>query len=124
MCLTLSDPTACILPGSSLHRILQARILEWVAVPFSRDLPNPGTEPGSPALQEDSLPSELQASLALELRLSSNYPPIIFKIITKLLFEKKKTTVSCHENIKQGDHNYSQGIRECFQEETVVSSEA
>ena len=36
--------------------ILQARILEWVAKPFSRDLPDPGIEPMSPALQADSLP--------------------------------------------------------------------
>ena len=35
------------------------RILEWVAYPFSRDLPNPGIEPGSHALQADSLPTEL-----------------------------------------------------------------
>ena len=35
------------------------RILEWVAYPFSRDLPDPGSEPGSPALQADSLPAEL-----------------------------------------------------------------
>ena len=35
-------------PGSSVHGISQARILEWVAIPFSRDLPNPGTEPESP----------------------------------------------------------------------------
>ena len=35
------------------------RILEWVAYPFSLDLPDPGIEPGSPALQEDSLPTEL-----------------------------------------------------------------
>ena len=35
------------------------RILEWVAYPFSRDLSNPGIRPGSPALQVDSLPSEL-----------------------------------------------------------------
>ena len=45
-------------PGSSLHGILQARILDWVAISFSRDLPDPGIEPGSPALQADSLPSE------------------------------------------------------------------
>ena len=37
--------------------ILQARILEWFAMPASRDLPNPGIEPRSPALQVDSLPS-------------------------------------------------------------------
>ena len=35
------------------------RILEWVAFPFSKDLPNPGIKPGSPALQADSLPAEL-----------------------------------------------------------------
>ena len=34
----------CRLPGSSVPGILQARILEWVAVPFSGDLPIPGTE--------------------------------------------------------------------------------
>ena len=34
-CLTLCNPMNCSLPGSSVHRILQARILEWVAIPFS-----------------------------------------------------------------------------------------
>ena len=36
------------------------RILEWVAFPFSRHLPNPGIEPRSPALRADSLPAEPQ----------------------------------------------------------------
>ena len=44
--------------GSSVHGILQARILEWVALPFSRGLSNPGIELRSPAFQADSLPSE------------------------------------------------------------------
>ena len=35
-CLTLCNAMDCSLPGSSIHGILQARILEWVAVPFSR----------------------------------------------------------------------------------------
>ena len=35
-CLTLCDPMDCTLPGSSAHGILQARILKWVAIPFSR----------------------------------------------------------------------------------------
>ena len=35
-CLTLCDPMDCSLPGSSVHGILQARILVWVAIPFSR----------------------------------------------------------------------------------------
>ena len=99
LCLTLCDPMDCSPPGSSVHGILQARILEWVAMPSSRgssqprdrtqvcgfagrfftvwdtretqeywrglpcpppgDLPYGGIEPGSPALQADSLPAEL-----------------------------------------------------------------
>jgi len=46
----------CSLPGSSVHRIFQARILEWVAVPSPGDLPNPGIKPRSPAWQADSFP--------------------------------------------------------------------
>ena len=48
----------CILPGSSLHGILQARILEWVAISSPGDLSNPGIKHRSPALQTDALPSE------------------------------------------------------------------
>ena len=54
LCLTLCDPMDCI------HGILQARILEWVAFPFSRGLPNPGIEPRSATLLADSLPAEPQ----------------------------------------------------------------
>ena len=36
LCPTLCDPMDCSLPGSSVHGILQVRILEWVAMPFSR----------------------------------------------------------------------------------------
>ncbi|KAB0350400.1 hypothetical protein FD754_015257 [Muntiacus muntjak] len=43
---------------STVHGILQARILEWVAFPFSRGSSQPGIKPRSPALQVDSLPSE------------------------------------------------------------------
>ena len=35
LCLTLSDPMDCSLPGSSIHGIFQARVLEWVAIAFS-----------------------------------------------------------------------------------------
>ena len=51
-------PGICSPPGSSFHGTLQARILEWVAVPSPGDLPDPGIEPRSPAFQADSLPSE------------------------------------------------------------------
>ena len=49
-CLTLCYPMDCSLPGSTVHGISQARILEWVAISSSRDLPNPGIETTSPAL--------------------------------------------------------------------------
>ena len=42
----------------TVHGILQARILEWVAIPFSGDLSNLEIEPRSPTLQVDSLPAE------------------------------------------------------------------
>ena len=58
LCLTLRDPTNWGLPGSSIPGISQARILEWIAIPFSRDLPDPGIKSRSPSLQADSLPSE------------------------------------------------------------------
>ena len=41
LCTTLCDPTDCSLPGSYTHAILQARILEWVAIPFSRGSSQP-----------------------------------------------------------------------------------
>ena len=44
----------------TVHGILQARILEWVAFPFFRGSFQPGIEPRSPALQADSLPTEPQ----------------------------------------------------------------
>ena len=47
------------LSSSSVHGIVQARILEWVVIPLPGHLPEPGIEPGSPALQANSLPSEL-----------------------------------------------------------------
>ena len=64
-CLILCNPMDCSLLGSFFHGILQARILEWVAIP-SPDLPNPRTEPGSPALQADSLLFEPQGRSVIE----------------------------------------------------------
>ena len=50
---TLCDPMDCRSPGFSVHGILQARILEWVAISFFRDQTQ-----RSPTLQMDSLQSE------------------------------------------------------------------
>ena len=52
--LTLCDP----MDYYTVHGMLQARVLEWVAFPSSRGLSNPGIKPSSSALQADSLPAE------------------------------------------------------------------
>ena len=57
---TLYDPTDCNPPGSSVHGILQARILEWVAIPFSGDLLDSAIESGFPP----GIPGESSAILS------------------------------------------------------------
>ena len=55
-CPILCDPMYCSPPGPSVHGILQAKILKWIAIPFSKgDLPDPGIESKSSVLQADSL---------------------------------------------------------------------
>ena len=56
-CPTLSNPMDCGPPGSSVHGILQARVLEWDAIPFSRGSSQPRDWTQSPALQAVSLPT-------------------------------------------------------------------
>ena len=58
----------CSLPGSSVHGILQARILEWVAIPSPGDIPNPGIEQGSQHCR--------QILYHLSHQTRSNYPPV------------------------------------------------
>ena len=58
-CLTLCKPRDCSPPGASTHRLLQARILEWVAIPFSRGSSPPKDQTHvsvSSALLADYLP--------------------------------------------------------------------
>ena len=59
-CSVTSDcnPMDCSPPGSSVHGILQAKILKWVAFPSPEDLSHPRIEPKSPTLQVDILPPE------------------------------------------------------------------
>ena len=80
-CSSLCDPMDCSLPRSSVHGILQSRILEWELFPSPGDLPNPGIELGSPALQADSLPIELSGknlSLDMLFLIFKNYLFIIY----------------------------------------------
>ena len=57
-CPTLCDSKESSSPDFSVHEILQARILEWVAIPFSRRSSQSRIKHGFPALQADSFPSE------------------------------------------------------------------
>ena len=57
-CPTLCDPVDCSLPGSSVHGIFQEEYWSGLPFPSPGHLPNLGIEPGSPALQADSSPSE------------------------------------------------------------------
>ena len=59
LCLTLCDSMDSSPPGSSIHGIFQARILEWVAIAFSSRFPDAGIKPESPTLQADTLLSRV-----------------------------------------------------------------
>ena len=55
LCPTVCDPMDCSPSGRSVHGVLQARVLEWVAIPFWGDLLDLGIKPSSPVFQVDSL---------------------------------------------------------------------
>ena len=79
LCLILCNTVAFISPGSSVHGILRARILERVAIPSPGDLSNPGIEPVSSALQADSLlPEPPGKPIANNYRSSSSNLPRSF----------------------------------------------
>ena len=61
------------------HGILQARILQWVAISFSQgwDLPDPGMAPVSPALQADGLPAEPRGKPRVRVRANVYQMPLL-----------------------------------------------
>ena len=63
----LCDPMDYSPPVFSVHGILQARILEWVAISFSRDLPDPGIKPRSPVLAGRFFTAESPGELHTEM---------------------------------------------------------
>ena len=79
----------CSLPGSSVYGILQERILEWVVIPFSRDLPHPGIKPESPTLQAVSLLSELPETPIL-LTLTHNIQKIRVTTVDRSTVDKNR----------------------------------
>ena len=70
-------------PDSSVHGTLQARILVWVAVPFSRESSRPRDQTGSRVLQADSLPSEPLGKPQIHLNVlgSSNGTPLQYSCL-------------------------------------------
>ena len=92
---TLCDPVDCILPGAFVHRIFQARILEWVATPTPGDLPHSGIEPASlpsPALASGFFTTEpLGSPKAGWLLWSKNYKKGVCACMASFL-----TNPRCH----------------------------
>ena len=83
LCPALCDLMDCSLPGSSIHWILQTRILEWLASPFSRGSSQPRDQTQSPALWADSLPS---GRLRCKKREEVNYPLVLrFELIFSII---------------------------------------
>ena len=98
---TQSCPTLCDPRDYTVHGILQAGILQWVAFPCSRDLPDPGIEPESPALQADSLPTELLGKPIFKFR-SFFIRPFSNKIVQSYF-----TEVFCHQVSKRASEKWS-----------------
>ena len=78
----------CSLPGSSSQGTPKARILEWVAIPFSRDLPNGENKPWSSALWSESSGSELpkkplSAEYIMNHKLESRFGSVQFSLVTE-----------------------------------------
>ena len=93
LCQTLCDPKDCSLPGLSIHGIFQARTLEWVAISFPGNLPNPGIKPRSPTLQADPLPSEPPGNPQKFLRENKSY------VVRKFIYIKmKRFKIRINEN--------------------------
>ena len=112
-CLTLCDPMDCSLPGSSVHGVLQAGILKWVAMPPPGDLLQPGMEPTSlksPALASRVFTTSATWEAQLTLLLSWKSSPF-YKIwaICKATLQP-----SCgHDNFSTADprvHFWSQAL--------------
>ena len=82
-CPSLCDPMDCSPSGSSVHGISPGKREYWSGLPLPSpaDLPNPGIEPGSPALQADALPSEPPGKILIFTRSTVFY----FFLVTSLM---------------------------------------
>ena len=101
-CLTLCDPMSCSPPGSLVHEILQARILKWGAISFSKGSPQPRDWTRSPASQADSFLSK---------------PPgkrrCMIKAITSVLKEAHEFWTHIHTDEKEAKWPQRQRLEWC-----------
>ena len=93
LCLNLCDPMDYSLSGSSVHGIFQARERSGLPFPSPGDLPNPGIEPRSPALQADALTSEPPGKRS---KMSYAY---VFVSMTSKVFTFFSVIILCRELI-------------------------
>ena len=92
-CSVVSDslqPVKCSLVGSSVHGILQARILEWAAIPFSSGSYWPRDRSQSPALPADSLPSEPPGKPQWEKSRNQNSSRLVTSLFKTTVFVLRK----------------------------------
>ena len=119
MSLTLCDPTDCVPPGSSVHGILQARILGWVAMPFSRGSSLPQDETcvsnvsciGRQVLYHLAPPRSQQSELGLEISYNVFHPPqnlmrlsLLWSVTVELLLcgcQRARSYASYQEKLTQ-----------------------
>ena len=86
LCLTLCDPIDCSPPNSSVHGFFKQEYWSGLSFPSPGDLPNPGTEPGSPTFQANSLPYDPSGSCQLNVTNNLNQ----MKNLTFKLYRHKK----------------------------------
>ena len=90
-CLTLSNAMDCSPPGFSVHGFSRQEYWSGFPFPSPRKLPNPGIEPGSPALQADSLSSELPGK-----------PHIIYSVDSMWSVVNNQSSLAEQSGIPQG----------------------
>ena len=83
-CPTLCDPTDCSPPGSSVHGVSQARILEWVAIPFSRGSSQPKDQTQVFCITGRLFPIWATREAHWELALWNNWAPKLQKRVKKI----------------------------------------